>query len=372
MRIGIDISPITTTRTGVGNYCHFLLRHLLAIAPEHEFVGFSSGSARVDLGAMKTKVRHRHIPIPTRAMYAVWTALRWPKVDEILGGVDVYHATNFFLPPTRRAKRVLTIHDLAFLAMPELCSPAIVGPFSKGIRRFAAEADAILAYSESTKRDIVRLLDVDPKKIVAAPIAADPDLRPMPREAAQARLETQYGIKPPFLLFVGTLEPRKNVAGIIRAFSSIAGDIPHTLVLVGPEGWNAAAIIETIDRCRLEKRVVRPGFAPREDLPAFYSAADAFVFPTRYEGFGLPLLEAMTCGCPVITSDNSSVREVAGDAALYAPCDDIEAIASGIRRVIEDATLRESLVARGYAQISRFSWERCAQTTLEVYTRLVH
>jgi len=371
MRIGIDISPITAHRTGVGNYCFHLLQHLLALQIDCQFTGFSSGSARVDLGPLKAQISHRRIPLPTRLLYMIWNATSHPKMDRFLGGVDVYHATNFFVPPVKTARRVLTIHDLSFLVMPENSSPAIVGFFSRDIRKFAAEADAILTYSESTKNDTVRLLGVDPEKIVVAPISVDPVLKPVPQDAALNRLKQHYRIERPFFLFVGALEPRKNVASIVRAFAQLAGTFPHDLVLVGPDGWKTADIFKSIEQSGVADRIIRPGFVPAEDLGAFYSAAAALLFPTRYEGFGLPLLEAMTCGCPIVTSDNSSVREVAADAALYAPCNDIEAIAAAARRLLEEPSTRDAMIRRGHDQAQKFSWEQCAQTTFNVYKSLL-
>lgn len=371
MRVGFDITPITSRRTGVGTYCFQLLRHLLALEENFQITGFSSGWGRLALGPLAGKIARRHIPIPTRLLYQLWSATGRPKIDRLLGNIDLYHATNFFLPPVARARRVLTIHDLSFLVMPEYSSPAIVGPFSRGMRQFAAGADAILAYSQSTKNDIVRLLGIPSEKITVAPIAADPALAPIAKEAAAAHLQQTYGISRPFFLFVGTLEPRKNVAGVVRAFAQLAGEFPHNLVLIGPAGWNSEAIFQSIAQCGVPDRTIRPGFVPAEDLSAFYSAAAALLFPTHYEGFGLPLLEAMTCGCPIVTSDNSSVREVAGDAALYAPCDDIGAIAAAARRVVEDSPSRETMIKSGYAQARKFSWADCAQATFDVYRRLL-
>jgi glycosyltransferase involved in cell wall biosynthesis len=367
MRIGIDIGPITSTRTGVGNYCFYLLKHLLPLAPDDTFHGFASGRAQVDLGELAGRVGHKHVPIPTRILYAVWNALGTPKVDNMLGGVDVYHATNFYLPPTRTAKTVLTIHDLAFWAKPEWCSPKIVGPFFKAVGHAAKNADHIMAYSEATKRDIVRFLDANPEKITVAPMAVDEAFAPLPRDEATKRATKDYGVETPFLLFVSTLEPRKNIPTLLEAFAKIADDIPHNLVLIGSVGWNAEPIFEAIDKLGLQDRVIRPGFVPHMELPVFYCAADAFVFPTHYEGFGLPLLEALTCGCPVVTSDNSSVPEVTGDAALASDANDVDAIAANILRVLNESDLREDMISKGQRHAQRYSWGNMAQATLDVY-----
>ncbi len=370
MRVGFDIGPITPAPTGVGNYCYYLLKHLLADYGDVDFVGFASGRRRPALQELDGRLYYRYMPVPTRALYRAW--LRWgrPRVDRLLGGVDVYHATNYFLPPVQAARRVVTIHDLAFLVSPELASPRIVGPYSKHMARFAGEADHILTYSEATKADVVEYLEVSPDKITVAPMAVDDGFALVPREEAARRVKETYGIDTPFLLFVSTLEPRKNVPTLLRAFAKITRYYPHRLVLIGSVGWNADDIFRTLDKLNLGDRVVRPGFVPHRELPIFYCAADAFVFPTLYEGFGLPLLEALTCGCPVVASDNSSVPEVTGDAALRSPAHDADAIAEDISRVLSNEALREEMVRRGLAHARRYSWKACARATYNVYRSL--
>ena len=370
MRIGIDVSPLTAQRTGVGNYCFYLLKHLLGLGTDHGFVGFSSGRGPIDLGVLNGRLPNRHIPVPTRLLYKSWEWLKAPAIDTLLGPLDVYHATNYFTPPAKKARRVVTIHDLSFLAIPELSSPRIVGPFSKNMRRFAHEADAIMAYSQATKGDIVRFLEVDPRRITVAPMAVDDGFAPMSREEAETYLLKHYDIEPPFLLFVSTLEPRKNVTGLLEAFKKAAADMPHNLVLVGGMGWQTGPIQEALNDPAIRDRIIRPGFVEHMELPAFYGAADAFVFPTHYEGFGLPLLEALTCGCPVVSADNSSVPEVTGGAALLSDSRDTDAVAENIRRILSDNELRANLIERGKAHAQNFSWRACAAKTMDVYEGL--
>ncbi len=368
MRIALDVSPITPTRTGVGNYCYYLLKHLLELAPEDTFLGFSSGSSKVDLGPMGRHVRHRHIALPTRVLYQLWNHLAWPKVDSWLGGADVYHATNYFLAPTRTARRVVSVHDLAFVAAPELCSPKISGLFARHIGRFVHEADAVITCSESTKADILRFCDADPARVTVVYDAVDEGFHAMKRIDAQRHLAGLYALAGPYILFVGTLEPRKNLPVLLNAFARIARDVPHTLVLAGGTGWNVAPILETLESLGLGERVRQLGFVrTREDLAALYSAADAFVLPSRYEGFGLPLLEAMTCGCPVVAANNTSIPEVAGDAALLCGTNDVDAFAEALRTAVSDAAVRSRLIEAGHERCKRFSWRTCAQQTLDVY-----
>ena len=385
MRIGIDVSPLTRTRTGVGNYTYYLLKHL-PLAQRYQgldctFHAFSSGMKRVDLGWTARPGGHEEeegieshysLRMPTRLLYSIWATFGRPRVDRLLGGVDVYHATNYFLPPVKSARRVVTFYDLAFLKVPELCSPKVVGPFSKGVPRFARAADAILTCSESTKWDIVDLIGVAPEKVTVAYGAVDEDLVPVPRPEAVDGLAQRYGVRAPFILFVSTLEPRKNVEGLLRAFAMAAKDVPHSLVLIGRAGWKADGLDRLIAELRLADRVQRMGYLrSRDDLAAFYSAADIFVFPSFYEGFGLPVLEAMTCGCPVIASNRASLPEVGGDAAQYVDPDDTEGLAATIRMVLLNEGLAAAMSEKGLEQARRFSWGACARKTFGVYRSLL-
>jgi len=371
MRIGFDISPIRAPRTGVGNYCYYLLRHLLEREPALDVRGFASGTAPVALDALAGRVPYRYIPIPTRALYAWWSAARWPGVDTLLGGVDVYHATNYYLPPVESARCAVTFYDLSFMTVPETSSPKIRAVFGKNVPKFAKKADAILVCSESTRRDIVRLLGVDPARIHVAYGAVDEDVAPWDRQAAMQYVVQRHGVSGPYILFVGTLEPRKNLPVLIRAFAAIARDIPHTLVLAGVDGWHIEQVDAAIAASGVAGRIVRTGYVgTTRDLAALYSGADLFAFPSVYEGFGLPVVEAMTCGCPVICADNSSLPEVAGDAAVLVEAEDAEALSAAMARVLGDAALREAMVVKGRAQAARFSWAGCAAATLDVYRKL--
>lgn len=371
MRIGYDITPLSSARTGVGHYCFSLLKNLLAFEKKHQYLGFASGTRPPILDELEGALAYRRIPLPTRFMHHVWTSLRVPRVDTFLGVVDVFHATNYFVPPMRRARTVVTVHDLAILVHPEWCSPKIRRFFPKQIARCIREADAVLACSESTKLDAVRLLGVDPTRIAVVYEGIDETLVPMERENAARHVHSRYGVSSPYLLFVGTIEPRKNITGLLRAFSKIRDEMPHKLVLVGGKGWYREDVEAVARELGVGERVSFVGYvSSHAELAAFYSAADLFVFPSLYEGFGLPILEAMACGCPVITADNSSMPEIAADAALCVNANDDMAIAEAVQRVLGDPTLRESLVSRGFERAKEFSWRKCAEATMNVYERL--
>ncbi len=370
MQVGYDMGPITNSRTGVGNFCYSLLEALLNLPDAPAIKGLATGLGAPSLDALADRVTCRHVPIPTRAMYAMWNAFRFPAVESLIGSLDVYHATNYFLPPSRRGRRVLSIFDLAFLVRPEWCSPKVVGPFSKNIRRFAHDADLLLASSESTMHDIVNLLEVPEEKVRVTYGAANVSLQPVPRDEAQQCVAEWFGIRDPYLLFAGTIEPRKNVRGLIRAFRLLAKSLPHRLVLAGSIGWNSGNTLDEFGKPGLADKVTHTGFVTYDELSALYSAADVFVFPSFYEGFGLPVLEAMTCGCPVVASNVSCLPEVGGGAAVYCDPEDEEGISNAIEHVINDTELRSRMIAEGHDRARQFSWRSCAEATLSAYREI--
>ena len=370
MRFGLDISPLTAGRTGVGNYVFYLLKNMLSVATDDEFVGFAGTLSSLALDGLDARLNVRHLRVPTRALYAVWRRGNLLPIESLTGHLDLFHATNYFVPPARKAKRVVTIHDLSFLIVPQYCSPRIVRPFSTGIGKFARQSDAIVVYSDSIKRDIISRLGVPESKISVIHLAVD-DKFEHPTEDAEW-LERTYRIARPYILFVGMLEPRKNVAALIRAFDAIKSEVPHQLVLVGARGWMYEEIFQLCDELSLGERVRFVGFvAGHEKLAAFYRNADLFVFPSFYERFGLPVLEAMKCGCPVVTSRASSIVEIAEDAALLVEAHDWETLAELMKKVLSDGSLHEELSRKGRERAAMFSWKRAAEQTLDLYRDVV-
>lgn len=280
--------------------------------------------------------------------------------------LDVLHGPVNIAPLLTPCATVVTVHDLAYLRLPDRLPTGRRRYFATLTRASVWRASRVLAVSESTKWDIVELLGVPPERIAVTPLAADTSFRPVTGEALEVFL-AEHGIVRPFVLSVGTLEPRKNLPTLLRAFARIAGEVPHDLVLAGPEGWMTDEIHDTRRRLNLGDRLRFTGYVEAEVLPAWYSAADLFVYPSLYEGFGLPPLEAMACGTPVITSDVSSLPEVVGDAALTVPPTDETALAAAMHRVLGHPALRADLRSRGLERARRFSWERTAALTLAAY-----
>jgi glycosyltransferase involved in cell wall biosynthesis len=371
MQIAIDVTPLTPHRSGVGYFLHYQLQALQRAGTDFTWRFLASGLHRPALDGLDGFAGGRYLPMPTRMLYTLWDTLRYPRADSLAGGADIFHATNYYLPPVRCAKRVLTIYDLAFLRSPGWCSPKVVGPFSQNVPRFAREADAIVTCSEASKQDIVELIGVAPEKVTVCHGAADTALVPMPRDAAKKKVMADHGLREPYILFVSTREPRKNVVGLLRAFKRVARLAPHQLILVGGPGWGLPPIEKMTAEMGIADRVKVLGYVPtHEALAALYGAADLFVLPSWYEGFGLPVLEAMTCGCPVVTSPVASLPEVAGDAAQYADPGEPEAIAAAMLAVLGDRALRARMAEAGHAQARKFTWEASANALLGVYRGL--
>jgi glycosyltransferase involved in cell wall biosynthesis len=230
--------------------------------------------------------------------------------------------------------------------------------------------DAVITVSRQSCQDLIKYLPVNPKKINVIPEAASLHFHPL-NEAEYLPALERHGIRRPYILSVGSLEPRKNLLRLLEAYARLEGSRPSLVIAGARNYWKSSPVVETVSRLGLEQHVRFTGYVEDADLPALYSAASLFVFPSLYEGFGLPVLEAMACGTPVVTSSVSSLPEVAGDAALLVDPRDVDAIASAMRRILDDSDLAADLRARGLARAAQFSWERTARETLAVYEKVL-
>ncbi len=308
------------------------------------------------------------VPASLRTMYPAWNLLGRPHLPRALDGCAVVHATSHAaVPPVRGGQRlVVTIHDLAFDVSPELFPATWRWLYRAGVRAAVRRAGAIITPSAATARDLHERYAVDPSRVHVIPLASSLAASGGDAAATIAPL----GVRPPFVLFAGTLEPRKNVERLIRAYRRVAaGGLPHALVLAGPDGWGVGAIAAEIDAGGAGT-VIRLGRVEPADLDALYRAADVVAYPSLYEGFGLPVVEAMARGVPVVTSRVSSIPEVGGDAVVYVDPADEGSIADGLERVLRDEALSADLRRRGPERASGFSWEATARATLDVYRRL--
>jgi glycosyltransferase involved in cell wall biosynthesis len=303
--------------------------------------------------------------LPRQLHYLLWLTGWAGRSAGMMNDADVVHVPWLAAPPHGRAPLVVTVHDLVFLRFPEYLNRRTRWLARMGLRQAIREANAFIAVSYSSANDLIQLTGIRKEQVYVVPEAADAYFRPVP----VFQLRERYKLEGPFVLYVGTLEPRKNLTGLVRAFAAL--DMPGLkLLIAGKKGWMYQELFATVEALGLTSRVVFTGFVPDSDLPALFSAAQVFVYPSLYEGFGLPVLEAMQCGAPVITTSVSSLPEVAGEAALLVAPDDVRGLTDAIRRVLTEPGLREELRGRGLEQSRRFSWSKTADLTAEVYRQV--
>ena len=312
----------------------------------------------------------RQAPLSERALTILWHRLRLPiPVESFTGPVDIFHSTDFVLPPVRQARTILTVHDLTFVRLPECAEAGLRAYLNKVVSPSIERADLLLADSQSTKNDLIELLGVSPDKIEVVYAGVERRFRPMKGEMALRRAKKRYRLDSPFILSLGTLEPRKNFTGLIEAYALMRGN-GLKLVIAGGKGWLYDEIFARVEELGLEDKISFPGFIADEDLPALYNLAEIFVFPSLYEGFGLPPLEAMACGTPVVTSDRPSLPEVVGEAGLMVEATDSQELARAMERVLTDENLRREMREKGLKQAEKFTWEAAAEKLLDVYRML--
>ncbi|YAI81845.1 MAG: glycosyltransferase family 4 protein [cyanobacterium endosymbiont of Rhopalodia sterrenbergii] len=282
---------------------------------------------------------------------------------------NVLHGTDHYVYPYRNSRKIMTIHDLTFLKYPQYSTTLVQGYLDR-IKRCLTWTDLIITFSESTKQDIIEYLNINPdiiRTIYEASRYSSNEIKPDQVELLKNSINYNFSI--PYLLFVSTLEPRKNVITLIKAFDYLKEQhkIPHNLILIGQKGWKYQSIFEAIKNSKYQQSIYYLNYLSNESLAFFYSQTEAFIYPSFYEGFGLPVLEAMTLGSPVITSNTSSLPEIAGDAALLINPNDFLELAEAILKVISDSQLRKELTKKGKERAKLFSWEKTAQETLKAY-----
>ncbi len=367
MLVGFDATTIRGNKTGVGYYTARLLERLTRVGgranPIDELVVLSNLELALSSDLPRTTI-YRGARFGIRGL---WMQGALPMILRRLRP-DVCHFTNFLAPLSTSSPYVVTFHDMSLQLLPRyhtlkkrLLTAALMPEVAKRAR-------LIITPSESARSDVARTLGVARSKIRAIPHAPDPLFRPERSKKSFERLVREYGLRKPYLLYVGTLEPRKNITRAIEAFAKVAHRFPdHFFYLVGGLGWKYGETLRALARLGLGDRVRRLGYVPEEDLPALYSHADLMVYPSLYEGFGFPVVEGMACGVPVLTSKSSSLREIADGAALLVDPYDVGAMAEAMERGLNRGRERDELIARGLSRAGSFSWERTAAETLEVY-----
>ena len=370
MKVCLDIQASLGQRAGVGRYVRELLAHLGAEAGGDELSAFYFDFKRTGLDFPPSDVNLRACRwMPGRVAQGAWKKIGFPPFDWFAGSADLFHFPNFIRPPLSRGRKsVVTIHDVSFLRMPETTESKNLAWLSSEIRQTAERADAILTDSHFSAREICELLPVSPDKVFPVWLGLTPFGPPASAEVV-AQMRRSLGLEKPYLLMVGTIEPRKNIPFLVKIYEALK-DFDGDLVLVGGLGWKTGPTLRAISESPRKAGIKLLKHLDDAQLSALYAGAAAFTFPTRYEGFGFPPLEAMGRGAPVISARNSSLPEVLGDAAEWVDGYDAETWAATIRAVLGDSSRAARLRAAGLAQAKKFTWEETAQKTWEVYRRL--
>ena len=373
--IGIDYTPAWEQGAGIGRYVRELVAALAREDRERVWRLFVAGSRKSRLPMPPGNNFHwRPAPLSAQSLQRLWFRAHIPlPVETFTGPLTLFHATDFVLPPVRRGTRTLVqIHDLSFLRVPETSPPALRSWLERVVPASVGRADHVLADSSATRDDLLEHCKETPDTRVSV-LHGGVDERFLPQPAGkQQAIRKKYGLDQwPFIFSVGTLQPRKNHGRLVQALSLLVeGGLDLHLVIAGGAGWLSEPFHRQLQESGIEDRVHMTGFVDDADLPALYSAAEVFAFPSLYEGFGLPVLEAMSCATPVVTSNLSSLPEVAGDAALLINPLDVEDLADALRRLISDSQLRRQLIQAGQTRAGQFTWRKAALQLLDVYRRV--
>ncbi len=405
MRIGIDYTSAATQGAGIGRYTRELMRALLAMPAPHTYSLFYARRQRIDHSNFQLPTSNlHHLPFHDKWLMRLWQRFRLPiPVELIVGKVDLFHSPDFTLPPTLPGvPTLLTVHDLSFVRDPDSAWPSLRAFLNKAVPRSVQRATHVLADSLATKNDLIELFGTPAEKITVLYSGVEARFAPVRDQVEIDRVCAKYHLPRPFILSVGTLQPRKNYARLIEAFAELikhperspsgakskdasVGDgasfdstsfrsgrltSDYYLVITGGKGWMYESIFEQVKSLGLENRVHFPGFVDDADLPTLYSAANLFAYVSLYEGFGLPLLEAMACGTPVIASNVSSLPEVVGDVGLQVDPRDVADVTRALRTMIEQSDVRATSIAAGLDRARTFTWEKAARELLAIYDHI--
>jgi glycosyltransferase involved in cell wall biosynthesis len=368
LRVAVDALPLIGRPTGVGAFCQGALA-ALATRTDLDVRAFAvSWRGRDDMFArLPATVTSRQRPMPARPLHRVWSRVDFPPVEWFIGPVDVVHGTNFTVPPARKAAAVISVHDLTPVFYPELCDAATLA-YPGLIRRAIGRGAWVHADSSFVAAEVVETFGADPARVRVV----TPGIPPLPSvDEATARRSVDPLLPAGtnrYVLAVSTAEPRKDLPGLVRAFDQVAAELPDVaLVLAGPPGWGDAALIEAIGAMRAAARVIRTGWVEDDMLAALLRQAAVLAYPSLYEGFGFPPLQAMQHGVPVVATRAGSVPEVVGEAAALVAPKDTDGLADAVSRILGQPGYRQQLIAAGRAQAALYSWERCGAELEQLY-----
>ena len=383
MRIGIDISTVLNhgQDIGAGRYITNLVRNLLKIDKKNTYI--LTGRYVTDkyleiINGIKSTCTDNKIEFKlyktTQRNLDIWNRLRFPLIELMGFKADLLHCPDYLIPPTLNKIIILTIHDLAFIRFPQFNFDWFIKKYTKEVKRNARLAKIIVADSKSTKDDIIKFFKIDPAKVKVVYLASDSRFKKLANQEKDKKVLKKYGIDKKYILSVGTIEPRKNYSTLIKAFNYIKhnnNNFNCKLVIVGRTGWKSEATYRERELSPYKDDILFIGRVSDKELVQIYNQAEIFVYPSLFEGFGLPPLEAMACGLPVIASDSSSLKEVIGNAGILIPPDDFKEISKQISYILKNEKIKKKLKEKSLKQAQKFSWEKTARETLKIYKEIM-
>jgi glycosyltransferase involved in cell wall biosynthesis len=371
MKIAIDISYLQTKRAGYGHHTYELLRALMQYGGEHTYTlwGWSNSLDKESIEKLKSsnlKIKVATVPGFVKRFY--WNSLKFPDIQTFTGDFDIFHSIEPLLPPIKNKKSILTVHDLAYKKFPQFFETNVL-KWDKFIKRNVNIADAIIVQSQQTKNDIQEFFSIKEEKIHIIHLPVNTIFNTTLDEDTKSKVREKYNLHLPFALFVGTLEPRKNIPTLVRAFEEFhkCNNSELHLVIVGKCGWLYEDIINSINNSSEKNRIQYLNYIPETELPVIYLLSKFLIYPSLYEGYGVPVLEAMASGVPVITSNTSSLREIAEGAAFLVDPTNIEEIANAIMKLCVNQSFCDELSKKGLERIKFFNHKTAADKVLNIY-----
>lgn len=370
--IGIDYTPAYEQGAGIGRTVRGLVSALAHIDTQTDYRLFVAGAnSKLLPPQLAPNFTYKPSRISPKWWARIWHRAQIPYIIEnIIGKVNLYHATDFVLPPIhKKTKSIVTIHDLSYIRVPEAASPSLKAYLDVVVPRSLNRATHIHAVSETTRQDLITLYNIPPEKISVIFNAVESHFKPI--TPSKEIFEKYHIPNVPYIITVGTVQPRKNYSRLVKAVAQLRTRHDIHLVVVGGRGWLEDEFYATIRDAKMTDYVHLTGFVADEDLPALYTGAIAMAFPSLYEGFGIPILEAMACGVPVVSSNSSSLPEVAENAALLIDPYSVDEVLEALERVITDHSMRNMLIQRGFEQAKKFSWDTSASQLLQLYQAII-